>query len=83
VAAIWSEVLGREIQYAGHDMNVFERQMRERMPSWMAFDIRIMFESYLERGFIASDSDIEMLTNLLGHPPRRYYDFAREIAANW
>src|SRR5262249_49985705 len=32
VAAIWSEVLRREIQYAGHDMNVFEQQMRERMP---------------------------------------------------
>jgi uncharacterized protein YbjT (DUF2867 family) len=83
VAAIWSELLGRKIQYAGHDMDVFERQMRERMPSWMAFDIRTMFESYLERGFIASDNDIEMVTKLLGHPPRRYEDFAREIATNW
>ncbi|MBO0797404.1 MAG: NmrA family NAD(P)-binding protein [Blastocatellia bacterium] len=33
VAAIWSELLGRKIQYAGHDMNAFEQQMRERMPS--------------------------------------------------
>ncbi|MBO0721184.1 MAG: NmrA family NAD(P)-binding protein [Blastocatellia bacterium] len=83
VAAIWSELLGRNIQYAGHDMNAFEQQMRERMPSWMAFDIRIMFQSFLERGFTASDSDIEIVTNLLGHPPRRYKDFAREIAQNW
>jgi uncharacterized protein YbjT (DUF2867 family) len=83
VAAVWSELLGKDIQYAGHDMNLFERQMRERMPSWMAFDLRMMFQSYLERGFSASDSDIEMVTNLLGHPPRRYYDFARETATNW
>jgi len=57
VAAIWSELLGREIQYAGHDMNVFERQMRERMPSWRAFDLRMMFQSYLERGSAAFDFD--------------------------
>jgi uncharacterized protein YbjT (DUF2867 family) len=82
-AAIWSELLGRKVQYAGHDMGVFERQMRERMPSWMAFDIRAMFESYLERGFTASDKDIETVTKLLSHPPRRYEDFAREIATNW
>jgi uncharacterized protein YbjT (DUF2867 family) len=83
VAAIWSELLGRKIQYAGHDMDVFERQMRERTPSWTAFDIRMMFESYLERGFTASDKDIETVTKLLGHPLRRYEDFAREIATNW
>jgi uncharacterized protein YbjT (DUF2867 family) len=82
-ATIWSELLGREIQYTGHDMNVFEQQMRERMPSWMAFDLRMMFQSYLERGFTASDGDIEMQTKLLGHPPRRYEDFARETLRNW
>src|SRR6202167_1857317 len=78
VASIWSRLLGKEIRYLGDDMDAFEEQMRKRAPSWSAFDIRMMFEGYLERGFIAEDGDLETLTKLLGHAPRRYEDFARE-----
>ncbi len=83
VAAIWSAMLGRPIHYAGHDMNAFEATMRERAPAWSAFDIRMMFEGYLERGFTADDADIETLTALLGHPLRTYEAFARETADEW
>jgi uncharacterized protein YbjT (DUF2867 family) len=82
-AAIWSEVLGKEIKYAGHDMDAFEKQMRDKAPAWSAFDIRMMFQGYIERGFVAGDDDIETLTTLLGHAPRRYIDFARETAIAW
>ena len=82
-AAIWSEVLGKEIKYAGHDMDAFEKQMRDNSPAWSAFDIRMMFQGYIERGFVAGDDDIETLTTLLGHAPRRYIDFARETAIAW
>jgi hypothetical protein len=43
----------------------------------------MMFEGYLERGFVAEDGDLETLTNLLGHGPRRYEDFARETSLKW
>jgi uncharacterized protein YbjT (DUF2867 family) len=82
-AAIWSEVLGKKIKYAGHDMDAFEKQMRDKSPAWSAFDIRMMFQGYIERGFVAGDGDIEMLTTLLGHAPRRYIDFASETAVAW
>jgi uncharacterized protein YbjT (DUF2867 family) len=82
-AAIWSEVLGKEIKYTGHDMDAFEKQMRDKAPAWSAFDIRMMFQGYIERGFVAGDDDIETLTTLLGHAPRRYIDFARETAIAW
>jgi uncharacterized protein YbjT (DUF2867 family) len=82
-AAIWSKVLGKEIRYGGDDMDAFEAEMRKRGPSWSAFDIRMMFEGYLERGFIAEDGDFETLTKLLGHAPRRYEDFARETLLEW
>jgi uncharacterized protein YbjT (DUF2867 family) len=82
-AAIWSEVLGKQIKYAGHNMDAFEKQMREKAPAWSAFDIRMMFQGYIERGFAAGEGDIETLTKLLGHAPRRYMDFARETAAAW
>jgi uncharacterized protein YbjT (DUF2867 family) len=83
VASIWSGLLGQQIRYSGDDMDAFEEQMRQRAPSWSAFDIRMMFQGYLERGFAAEAGDVETLTQLLGHPPRRYEDFAREIALNW
>ena len=82
-ASIWSKLLGKEIRYGGHDMDAFEEQMRKRAPSWSAFDIRMMFEGYLERGFVAGDGDLETLTKLLGHSPRRYEDFARETFVKW
>ena len=82
-AQIWSELLKKEVRYGGHDMNAFEEQMRQRAPSWSAFDIRMMFQGYLERGFVAEAADIANLTALLGHEPRRYRDFARETAEAW
>jgi uncharacterized protein YbjT (DUF2867 family) len=83
IASIWSGLLGKEIRYPGDDMDAFEEQMRKTAPSWSAFDIRMMFQGYLERGFIAEDGDLATLTNLLGHVPRRYEDFARETLVKW
>ena len=73
----------RRFATPGHDMDAFEEQMRKRAPSWSAFDIRMMFQGYLERGFVAEAGDVEKLTKLLGHAPRRYEDFAAETAALW
>jgi len=83
IASIWSGLLAKEVRYAGEDMDAFEEQMRKQAPSWSAFDIRMMFQGYLERGFAAEAGDVETLTELLGHTPRRYEDFAREPAAAW
>ena len=83
IASIWSAALGRSTRYAGHDMDAFEKQTRERAPSWSAFDIRMMFQGYLERGFVAEKGDLETLTSLLGHAPRSYEDFARETVLEW
>ena len=80
-AAIWSAQLGREIQYPGEDFDAYEAQMRQTVPAWMAFDMRMMFQGYLQKGFVASDSDLRQLTQLLGHPPRNYRDFVRETVA--
>jgi hypothetical protein len=43
----------------------------------------MMFQGYLERGFAAEEEDVETVTKLLGHPPRRYEEFARETVQEW
>jgi uncharacterized protein YbjT (DUF2867 family) len=82
-ASIWSDLLGKEVHYPGEDMDAFEVQMRQKVPSWSAYDLRMMLQGYLERGFVAEEGDVETLTALLGHPPRDYESFARETALKW
>ncbi len=82
VAAIWSKVLARQIAYGGDDTVGFEQNLRKFMPSWMAFDMRLMSEHFLSEGMIPEDGDVERLTTLLGRPLRSYRDFVSEIAAS-
>ena len=82
VAAIWTEVLGRPIAYPGDDPAGFEKNLRQFMPSWMAFDMRLMSERFLTEGMIPEAGDVERLTTLLGRPLRSYRDFASGIATS-
>nr|WP_207217833.1 MULTISPECIES: NmrA/HSCARG family protein [Sorangium] len=81
-AAIWTEVLGRPIAYPGDDTAGFERNLRQLMPSWMAFDMRLMSERFLSEGMVPEVGDVARLTTLLGRPLRSYRDFAAEIATS-
>jgi uncharacterized protein YbjT (DUF2867 family) len=82
VAAIWSEVLGRTITYGGDDTVGFEQNLRQFMPSWMAYDMRLMAERFLTDGMLPEAGDVARLTTLLGRPLRSYRDFAAKIAAS-
>ncbi|MET0283575.1 MAG: NmrA/HSCARG family protein [Polyangiales bacterium] len=81
VAAVWSEVLRRQVNYGGDDVEAFERSLRGFMPSWMAFDMRLMSERFLDVGMLPNAGDVQRLQALLGRPLRSYRDFASEIAA--
>jgi uncharacterized protein YbjT (DUF2867 family) len=80
-AAIWSEVLGRTVAYRGDDTAGFEKNLRQFMPSWMAFDMRLMSERFLADGMLPEAGDVERLTTLLGRPLRSYRDFVAEVTA--
>lgn len=82
IAAIWTEVLGRPVAYPGDDTAGFEKNLRQFMPGWMAFDMRLMAERFLTDGMVPQAGDIERLAALLGRPLRRYRDFAAEIATS-
>lgn len=82
-AAQWSRLLNKEIQYTGHNFDQWEQTMRARMPSWSAYDLRMMFQGYFDRGFESTETEVARLTKLLGHAPRSYEDFAAHTAATW
>ena len=84
-AATWSKLLGKQITYAGHgDFDGFEAQLRKTgMPSWAAYDLRVMFQGYVERGLSNTEDQTARFAALLGHQPRTYSSFAAELTREW
>ncbi|MBY3240601.1 NmrA/HSCARG family protein [Rhizobium laguerreae] len=82
IAAIWSDVLARPIVYGGDNTEGFEQNLRQFMPAWMAYDMRLMGERFLTYGMLPETGDVERLTKLLGRPLRSYRAFASETVAS-
>lgn len=83
LATLWSGVLGKPITGAGNDLGAFEGFMAGIMPSWSAYDLRLMLARFHTDGMLGKPLAVKILTGLLGHPPRRYRDFATELAQAW
>lgn len=79
-AAVWSGVLGRPIAYAGDDTAGFEQNLRNAMPGWMAYDMRLMAERFQSDGMLPAAGDVARLTAMLGRPLRNYRDYVASIA---
>ncbi|TBZ07613.1 SDR family oxidoreductase [Rhizobium leguminosarum] len=82
IAAIWSDVLARPIAYGGDNTEGFEQNLKQFMPAWAAYDMRLMGERFLTDGMLPEAGDLERLTKLLGRPLRSYRTFATETAAS-
>lgn len=82
-AADWSRALGREIKYAGDDLEAWEAQNRPYLPPSMLYDFKLMYAFFQAHGLKAGSTDIARQTALIGHAPRKFSDFAKELAAEW
>jgi uncharacterized protein YbjT (DUF2867 family) len=83
LATIWSSVLGQPVSYGGNDLKTWESVMAGVMPSWAAWDLRLMLARFHVDGMLGKTHAVDILTGLLGHPPRSYRDFAAELAKTW
>ncbi|WP_420480230.1 SDR family oxidoreductase [Brevundimonas sp. FT23028] len=81
VAALWSEVLGRPVHYAGDDPSGFEQNMAGLMPRWMAYEMRLMAERYVSDGMVPNPGDRERLVEMLGRPLHSYRELATRLAS--
>ncbi|MBA3271607.1 MAG: NmrA family NAD(P)-binding protein [Acidobacteria bacterium] len=82
-ARTWSHALGKEITYAGDDLDSWEQQSLQYLPDWMVFDFRMMYDYFQKHGLKASPEAITRQTALTGHAPRSFEAFAGETAAAW
>jgi uncharacterized protein YbjT (DUF2867 family) len=83
IAAIWSSVLGRDVNYGGDDLAVFEEQAAKMMPGWQARDLRTMLRAFHRYGMVPGLDARATLEALIGHPLRSYRAFAEETVAGW
>ena len=79
-AAVWADVLGRSVVYGGDNPDAFEANMAGFMPTWMAYEMRLMAERFVSEGMIPQEGDRERLVTLLGRPLRSYREFAVMLA---
>ena len=82
IAAIWADALARPISYSGDNTEGFEQNLKQFLPAWMAYDMRLMGERFFTEGMLPEAGDVERLTALLGRPLRSYRDFVSAIAAS-
>jgi uncharacterized protein YbjT (DUF2867 family) len=73
--------LGNAVIYGGDDLQAWAAQMRAFLPGWQVRDLEIMYEYFLRAGLLATQAEIDELTGVLGHAPRRYEAFVEEILA--
>jgi len=82
-AGIYTKHLGREVRYSGDDLDAWGEKVKNLMPEFMIPEMRIMYEFFQENGMIASREDLEKTQKLLGHKPRTFDDFVKEIITEW
>lgn len=83
LATIWSGVLGKPVTYGGNDLDAYEGFMAGIMPSWSAYDLRLMLARFHQDGMLGKPRASDALAGLLGHPLRRYRDLAGAWAQAW
>ena len=81
IAAAYSEILGRRVRYSGDDLEAWAVAASGHLPRWLLRDIRIMFDYFQRNGFLPTDRQIVESRGALGHEPRPFLDFARELLA--
>lgn len=79
IAAALGEHLGKPVTYTGDDSKAWVSQVRAFMPGWLLRDLEIMCQHFVDYGLLASQAEIDELSELLGHAPRRYEDFVKEV----
>jgi uncharacterized protein YbjT (DUF2867 family) len=82
-AAVWSEVLGRHVRYAGDDLGAWAQTVGDRLSAEERTDFMKTYALFQRWGANVSSSVAARTTALLGRPPRRYRDYVRELATRW
>ncbi len=74
-AAVYARHLGKPVVYTGDDLKAFSAAMQGAMPAWLVRDLTIMYDYFQHEGLLATREEIDTVTTLLRHAPRRFDDW--------
>jgi uncharacterized protein YbjT (DUF2867 family) len=83
MARIYSKYVGRDVRYAGDDLDAWVAHVKNVMPERLYSDMRVMYKYFQDHGMIAPEADLERERLLLGHAPRSFDAFAEQLADEW
>lgn len=83
IAGIYTKHLGRAVRYSGDNIDAWAEKSKGMMPEFLIADMRIMYQFFQDNGMIASKDDLEKTQKLLGHKPRTFDGFVKEISMEW
>ncbi|MFD2265202.1 SDR family oxidoreductase [Lacibacterium aquatile] len=79
IAAAYTRLLGRKVQYAGDNLDAWDMAFKPFLPDWLRHDFRIMYEHFQARGLKASAEDLAACRWVVGHPPRSFDDYLHDV----
>jgi uncharacterized protein YbjT (DUF2867 family) len=81
-AAAWTKGLGREVRYAGDDLEAWAASMAPHLPAWLIYDLRLMFALFQAKGLAATKQQLAETIEVVGAPPRAYAAYIAETVAS-
>jgi uncharacterized protein YbjT (DUF2867 family) len=80
-AAVWAEALGREVRYAGNDIETWRATVGARIPAAKAADFAKTYNVIQRFGIPGSAKALARTELILGRPPRDYRSYVTERVA--
>lgn len=83
IATLYGKHLGREVRYAGDDLDAWENASKAYMPPWLLGALKAGFAKMQAMGSVASDEQVATSEAAVGHPLRRFEDFVTDVTPGW
>lgn len=83
IAALYGEHLGKDVRYAGDDLEAWENASKAYMPPWLLGALKAGFAKMQAMGSVATDAQVTATEAAVGHPLRRFEDFVADVAPTW
>jgi uncharacterized protein YbjT (DUF2867 family) len=82
-AKTFGKYLGKEVVYAGDDLDKWAEQAKAMMPEWIVNDFRVMCKYFQTKGFMATLEHQAETERILGRKPTSFETFVNETTTAW
>ena len=78
-AEVYAKHLGREVRYAGDDVDAWGKPVEAFLPPWLLSSLKQMFRGQQQHGGVADAAAVAASAAAVGHPLRTFDAFVAEV----